>query len=105
MTLAITGQFMLKKGVGVSVLLPNFYAIIKTVFNPFVFFGLSLYAISSVVWLFVLKKFELSVAYPSLALTYIIIVVLSAIFFKEPLTINKILGVLLIFFGVFFIYK
>jgi drug/metabolite transporter (DMT)-like permease len=105
MVLAVMGQFLLKKGVGMSNLLPNFISIIKTLFHPFVFLGISLYAISSIVWLFVLKKFELSVAYPSLALTYIAVVLISVFFFKEPLTINKIIGVILIFLGVFFIYK
>lgn len=105
MTLAIIGQFFLKKGVSMSTLSPNLLSIIKTLFTPFVLFGLAMYALSTIVWLFVLQKFPLSVAYPSLALTYIVVVLLSALILKEPLTAIKVFGVVLIFSGVFCLYK
>lgn len=105
MILAVFGQFLLKKGVSLSSLAPNFLSIISTMFTPFVFFGLVTYALSSVVWLFVLQKFPLSVAYPSLALTYVVVVLLSIFILKEPFTLMKLSGVLLIFFGVFCLYR
>lgn len=105
MSLAVLGQFSLKKGVMSSGLSPNFISIIKTIFSPSVFLGLVCYGLSTIFWLFVLQKFDLSVAYPSLALTYIVIVILSAWFLHEPITLSKVLGVLLIILGVFFVYK
>lgn len=105
MSLAICGQFLLKKGVSLSNLTPNFLSIVSTIFNPLVFLGLVIYALSSVVWLFVLQKFPLSVAYPSLALTYIVVVLMSVFILKESFTLIKLLGVVLIFSGVFCLYR
>lgn len=105
MTLGITGQLLLKKGVLSSHLAANPTAILKTVFSPLVFSGLALYAISAIVWLFVLQKFPLSVAYPTLAVTYVAIVFLSFFFIHEPISSNKVFGILLIFAGVFFLYR
>jgi len=105
MSLAITGQFLLKKGVSLSSLSPNFLSIVSTIFTPLVFLGLTMYALSSVVWLFVLQKFPLSIAYPSLALTYVVVVLLSIFILKEPFTLMKLTGVILIFLGVFCLYR
>lgn len=105
MTLGVTGQLLLKKGVLSSSLAANPIAIIKTVFSPLVFSGLSLYAISAIAWLFVLQKFPLSVAYPTLAVTYIAIVIASFLFLQEPISTSKTFGILLIFTGVFFLYR
>lgn len=105
MSLAVIGQFFLKKGVMVSDLSPNFLSIIRTFFSPKVFLGLVFYGLSTVAWLFVLQKFDLSVAYPSLALTYIIVVLLSVVILGESFSWFKIVGVLLIFLGVYFVNK
>ena len=105
MILAVVGQFLLKKGVLASSLAPNLGSIVKTIFSPFVILGLTVYGASALVWLFVLQKFPLSVAYPALSLTYIAIVILSAAVLKEPLTPPKIAGVLFIMVGVYFLFK
>jgi len=105
MFLAIIGQYLLKKGVLASELNPNIYSILRTLFSPYVFAGFVFYGISSVFWLFVLQKFPLSVAYPALSLTYIIIILISYFVLQEPLTLNKILGILLIVSGVYFLFK
>lgn len=103
--LAIVGQLLLKRGVMVSDLIPTFASIVKTVFSPIVFLGLVTYGISALIWLFVLQKFPLSVAYPALSLTYVVIVIASFYIFKEPLTSTKVLGTLLILFGVYLLFK
>ncbi len=105
MFLAVVGQFALKKGISSSVLSFNLESIVKTLFSPMVFFGFCLYGFSSIIWLFVLQKFPLSVAYPSLALTYIFVLIFSVLFFKESFSVAKIAGVLLIFLGVWVINK
>lgn len=105
LSLGIVGQFFLKKGVVDSHLAANAESLFKTVFSPFVFSGLVLYGISALVWLFVLKKFPLSVAYPTLALSYVVIVLLGAIFIDEPLTKYKLVGIVLIVSGVYYLYQ
>ncbi len=93
MSLAVIGQFLLKRGVMVSL------------FSPFILLGLMVYAVSAISWLFVLQKFPLSVAYPALSLTYVAIVAISVLVFKEPLTTFKIIGVFFIIVGVYFLFK
>lgn len=105
MSLAVMGQFLLKIGVNSQSLVPNFQSVVKTLFSPFVFFGFLLYGLSSIIWLFVLQKFPLSVAYPALAVSYILVVFISSMFLKEPLTFFKIGGTLLIICGVFLLFK
>jgi len=105
MIFAVIGQLLMKKGVSVSELAPNFLAIVKTVLNPYLFGGLISYALSALIWLFVLQRFPLSVAYPAISLTYIIIVILSYFLFQEPLTYIKLSGVILIISGVFLLFK
>lgn len=105
MLLAIVGQFFLKKGVLASSLTPSVESFVKTVFTPYVLLGFLLYGASSVFWLFVLQKFPLSVAYPALSLTYVVIVALSIFALKEPVTSFKMVGVLLIIAGVYFLFK
>jgi drug/metabolite transporter (DMT)-like permease len=105
MILAIVGQFFLKKGVLVSSLSPTFESIIKTLFSPFVLLGFILYGASSIFWLFVLQKFQLSVAYPALSLTYVAVVAISILVLKEPFTFAKSIGIALIIIGVYFLFK
>jgi multidrug transporter EmrE-like cation transporter len=105
MVLAIIGQFLLKRGVLASSLEPNFLSIAKTVFSPLVLLGFIMYGASSMIWLFVLQKFPLSVAYPALSLTYVVIVILSFLFLKEPVTSFKTAGLVLIVLGVYFLFK
>src|SRR3989344_1867393 len=102
MLLAIIGQFFLKSGVLLSNLTPNVQSIVQTIISPFVLIGFLAYGTSSIIWLFVLQKFPLSVAYPALSLTYIAIVVISFYVLKEPLTSPKIFGVFLIIAGAYF---
>lgn len=105
MLLAIVGQFFLKKGVVASSLIPSVESITRTLLSPFVLLGLIVYGASAIVWLFVLQRFPLSVAYPALSLTYIVIVAISILILKEPVTSYKLVGILLIVLGVYFLFK
>ncbi len=103
--LVVVGQLLLKKGVLSTTLSPNLTSIFKTIFTPYIFSGLATYGLSAVIWLFVLQKFPLSIAYPTLSLTYVLIVILSFFVFNEPITYTKVVGMILIIFGVYFLFK
>jgi multidrug transporter EmrE-like cation transporter len=105
--LGVCGQLSMKKGVSLlpEVSITSIPSILKTIFQPYVFCGLVLYGISAVIWLYVISKFPLSVAYPMLSMGYVLVMVLSCILFKEPLTVIKIVGALCICFGVFLISR
>jgi multidrug transporter EmrE-like cation transporter len=68
--------------------------------NPYVIGGITTYVIGMFAWLFTLSKLELSVAYPFLALTYVVVFVAAVVLFKETVLATKILGVVLIMAGI-----
>jgi drug/metabolite transporter (DMT)-like permease len=65
--------------------------------------GVALFLGSSVFYLLGLKRGEVSVLYPMVSLANVWTLCWSRIFFKEPITHAKTLGLLLILVGVFFI--
>lgn len=76
---------------------------IFTHFN--IIIGLLFYGISAIFWLIALSKIELSTAYPMLSIGYILIFMISYFFLNENIGIYKILGIILIICGLFFISK
>lgn len=73
---------------------------IEMLLTPAVFFGYSLYGISTVLLIIALKNGELSILYPVISLTYVWVTILSVAIFNESLNIFKVLGVLVIVLGV-----
>jgi multidrug transporter EmrE-like cation transporter len=65
--------------------------------------GITLFLGSSVFYAFGIKGGELSVLYPMVSLGYIWTLLWSRLFFKEPFTRAKFLGLGLILLGVFFV--
>ena len=68
--------------------------------NPFVFGGLLLYFAAAMLWLLVLAKFEVSFAYPFVALGFVITAVAGWLLFNEPMSLSRVAGTLLICAGV-----
>jgi multidrug transporter EmrE-like cation transporter len=68
--------------------------------NPFVLGGLCAYGVSAVLWLLVLSRVPLSLAYPLVSLAFIAVVVLSALVLHEPVSATRIAAVALIVCGV-----
>ena len=62
--------------------------------------GLILYGLSAVSWLWVLSRFQLSYAYPLLALSFPIVVAFSVALFSETVSTLRWVGVIVIFVGV-----
>jgi undecaprenyl phosphate-alpha-L-ara4N flippase subunit ArnF len=63
------------------------------------------YIASFVIWLHVLKILPLSIAYPAASISYIGVIIASAVFLGEPVNLFKIIGAALIITGVFFISR
>lgn len=68
--------------------------------DPFVISSFVVTFLGIILWISALSKFELSIAYPFMSLSYILIALLSAVFFHESLPFIKLLGLLLIMVGV-----
>lgn len=68
--------------------------------NFYVLFGLACYAASAALWLLVLARVNLSVAYPFVGLGFILTMAAGAFLFREPVTGMRIAGTLLVCAGV-----
>jgi multidrug transporter EmrE-like cation transporter len=106
-TMGVIGQLAMKKGMNIigAVGLKNIFSkeLFSIVFQKYVFVGIILYVLASLVWLVILSQAELSFVYPLIATGYIITALLSWFLFKENLTIFRLFGILLIFGGVYLI--
>ncbi len=73
---------------------------LKSIFSPLIFVGLLIYACSALLWIIVLKHFEVSYAVPFFSLGYVITAFLGWLFLKEKLSLKVILSILIIVVGV-----
>jgi multidrug transporter EmrE-like cation transporter len=70
------------------------------VINPWIISSLIAAFFALLCWLAAMTKFELSYAYPFMSLAFVLVLFLSALFFKEAITIPKVLGLTLIVAGI-----
>jgi drug/metabolite transporter (DMT)-like permease len=99
--LGVTGQMFLKQGVSAEGPITGLNrALLTTMFRPLVLLGIFSYGLSSISWLVVLSRTELSFAYPMIALGYVLVFFLSWWFFDERVTWVRIMGLFIICFGV-----
>lgn len=75
--------------------------VIKFFLDPFIVSGFVSAFIASLFWMAAMTKFDISFAYPFMSLSFILVLVLSSIFFEEAITIGKICGLGLVLFGLF----
>lgn len=102
----IFGQTAIKTGVNkLGALALSLPSVIKAFTSPVVLGGLFLYLVSSVFWILALSHKDLSYAYPMLSIGYLAIVLVSWAFLGENVTILRLLGVVLISLGIFFVFK
>lgn len=67
--------------------------------DPAIFSGFLAAFLASLAWMGAMTKFELSHAYPFMALNFVIVLLLSSWLLSEPLTLQRVLGVGLIVAG------
>jgi drug/metabolite transporter (DMT)-like permease len=102
------GQTALKFGLnaigGVS-LADGLPSLLKLFQTPWVIVGFGLYALSSVLWLDVLSKLDFSLAFPMVGLTYVFTLLIGRFFFGEAVGWERMLGVVFILGGLFFLVR
>jgi len=72
-------------------------------FNPVFLLALAIYGAATLLWIHVLKTVPLAYAYSFMALTFVLVPLVAAIFLKEPLTIKYAMGACLIIAGLFIV--
>ena len=84
----------------------NIFPIVKQLAtNPFIIMGGFTYIASIAVWLLVLSRAEVSYAYPMISLGYIVTAIAAYFFMGESLSVERILGILIIIAGVYLVAK
>jgi uncharacterized membrane protein len=102
--LSVYGQLVIKWRVNQSGPLPVELAK-KTVFfarlllDPWIISVMVATPIAALTWFAAMTKYELSYAYPFASLAFGLILILSAVFFHETVTVPKVLGVVLVTAG------
>jgi multidrug transporter EmrE-like cation transporter len=105
---AVVGQLVLKSAISRLGVTPDagLAAYLLRVFTtPLTLTALGLYGVSALVWTVVLGKLELSLAYPMVAMGYVLIVFLSWWLLDEPVNASRLLGLALICGGVILISR
>lgn len=102
--LTVIGHLMLKHGMtkvgrvsSISTLPATIY---RAFSNPFVLLGLAVFVGTSMLWLIVLSRVKLSLAYPLLSMSYVLAIFLSWLLLKEHIPWMRILGAFVIISGV-----
>ena len=103
--LNVISQLLLKMGMnGIGYFEYNVSSLmsigLRAATNPGIIFGLFLYGLSFVLWLVVLSRLEVSLAYPLLSIGYIIMPFVSYLFLGETLSLNRLIGICIIIAGV-----
>lgn len=88
------GAIFLKSGAGRTNCLKTL------LFNPRLVAGVTLFLLSTVFYLSGIREGELTILYPMVSLGYVWTLLWSRLFFKEPLTRNKFLGLGMILAGI-----
>lgn len=79
---------------------PVSQSLLRLVAMPVMWVGIVLFAVSMLLWIKALTTAPLGLAYPMVSLGYVVVAVLSWIFFGESVTMWQILGIATIIVGV-----
>ena len=76
-----------------------FDTVFAAALSPFIWFGLIIYALSVALWLWVLSKVDLSVAYPFVGIGFVVTMLFGILLLNENVTPMRIIGTVLIVGG------
>lgn len=108
--LNVAGQMAMKRGMNavgaISFDVNRLPAIaLRTLTQPYVLIGIAAYGLSSVFWLVILSRVDLSYAYPALSLGYVLIVIVSWLLLNESVTASRLIGVFVVCGGVILVAR
>lgn len=83
----------------------KFNYIFALLLNPWVISGVAATFLAGVSWMLAMTKFEISYAYPFVSLNYILVLATGVLLFQESMSFTKLVGSLLIIFGIIVIAK
>jgi len=101
----VYGQVVIKWQVGQAGTMPSgldekLFYLLRVTANPWVISSLIAAFVAFLCWVGALSKFELSVAYPFVSLSFVLVMLMSAVIFNESITVSKVVGITLIILGI-----
>ncbi len=101
-SLSAVAQTAFKIGVGraqTTIDAALWFKAMALVFSPMVLLGLALYGVGTVLWLFALRQLDLSLAYPFVAMSFVMVAGSGMLFLGEPIQPTRLIGLGLIVLG------
>lgn len=104
--MSAAGSFFLKVGaVQIHYTSDYFEVARQVVFNWKIFLGVMMYFIPVLIWIFLLKKVELSFLQPLFSLVYVVTPILASVFLHESVSSARWLGIGVIMVGVIIVAR
>lgn len=103
--LNIFGQLLIKKGINITTTGAGNLNYLHLATNPMFVMGGGFYGVSVLLYVKVLQKIDVSVAYSLNSVGYVMLLLISVLIFKEPISILRWVGVLIICFGVYLVFR
>ena len=105
--LTVIGQILFKQGMNmvgrVNSVRDALGKLTQAFLNPYVLSGIAIYGFTTLVWLVILSRVKLSIAYPMLSFGYVLSILFSWMLFKESIPKTRIIGAVIICIGVYLI--
>ncbi len=101
----VYGQLMLKWRIDKFGSLPKetfdkVLFLLRLLLDPLILSGFLSAFVASLFWMAAMTKFNISFAYPFMSLSFVLVFLFSVFMFGEPMTSQKVIGLLLIVFGI-----
>jgi len=101
----VYGQIVLKWRINDIGSLPENFSdkiifLMKLLLDPWIFSGFFAAFIASFFWMATMTKFDISYAYPFMSAAFVLVLFFSALLFHEPVTWQKVIGLILIISGI-----
>ncbi|WP_225892413.1 EamA family transporter [Nostoc sphaeroides] len=103
--LTVYGQLVIKWQVNLAGSLPlelkdKVWFVVHLLMNPWIISGFASAFLAAIFWIGAMSNFPISYAYPFMSLAFVIVLILSNVFFKEPITFGKSIGMSFIILGI-----
>ncbi|MCL6454246.1 MAG: EamA family transporter [Alicyclobacillus sp.] len=102
--LLVAGQTLWKLGLAAHPL-RGLGSAVLALFTPYILSGIVLYAIATVVWIYLLSRLPISLLYPLQSLAYVLTAVVALVFFQEHISATRWIGIGVILVGVALVVK
>lgn len=98
-TLGVTGQVLLKLGA------ERARDVMAQFLSPFTVIGLGVYGLAAIFYIVAIKRIPVTLAFPSVSLSYVAVALIAHYFWGEPLGLPQLAGIALIAGGIFFLHQ